>query len=161
MLGLSGACQGTFFSGFHCVFPCASQSPLPLQLCFDALCQGMQGSGLHTSLCPPAVLLQLDRDTAQRGLWGVESDSTQGTYTSKLHQHLNSSAPPRAGCSTFQPTFQEKAHEPVCHKTSLFCSPGKNMHHTLVSSSQRLYTRAEPAFSWQPINHTPSCTICF
>lgn len=110
------------FPDFHCIFPCASQTPLPIQLRFAALCGGTRGSGSHTHqpLCPPAVLLQLGRDGLQGGLWVAERDSTQGSWSSKLHLHLNSSAPPYAGYSTFQTNFQGKAHKRVCHKLAFF-----------------------------------------
>lgn len=119
--GLSEAWQGTLFLIFSAYFHVLPRL-LPIQLHFAALRGGTRGSGSHTHqpLCPPAVLLQLGRDGLQGGLWVAERDSTQGSWSSKLHLHLNSSAPPYAGYSTFQTNFQEKAHKWVCHKLAFF-----------------------------------------
>lgn len=125
-------------------FPDSSSHPAPL-------CCTLRGDAgeriTHQPLCPLAVLLQRGRAGLQGGLWVAERDSTQGSWSSKLHLHLNSSAPPYTGYSTFQTNFQEKAHKRVCHKLAFFCSPGKSVHHILASCSQRLYKSRASLFS--------------
>lgn len=108
----------------------------------------------YTPLCLPALLLQLGRDVAQWGLWGVGRDSTQGSYSSKLYEHLNSSEPPSSLISKRRLT-----NNVFCHKTVFFAAQEK----TWAKFAFHVHrgSTPEPASSSLSINHIPSCTICF
>lgn len=136
--------------------PESTSSPSPLQntLLGDA------GEQIAAPLCAgtssPAGL----RHGTGRSLVG-RNWINWGKLQQQPHQLSNGLASPCTGCSIFQPNSQEKAHEEIYHKTVFFAVQKKNIDHILVSCSQRLHTGAEPVSSYHPINHIPSCKICF